>query len=382
MELVGDRRTRDRGSTPGGTGAGAGQLLAAPDKFRGTVSAAEAAGAMARGASSLGWSTRQIPLADGGEGLLEALGSVADERCEVEVEGPLGSPVTAAWLRIGTVAVVEMAQASGLLLAGGAEGNDPMRASTRGTGQLVLAAARSLTDAHRSAPASVGDELPGGAAVGTVVVGLGGSATTDGGWGALSAIEEAGGLGGVALVGACDVDVGFVEAAPRFGPQKGADDIQVGTLVERLDGLALAYRDGYGVDVGSVAGAGAAGGLGGAIVALGGRLQSGFEVVSELLGFDEALRASRVVVTGEGAFDETSLLGKVVGSVLRAASSAGVPVVIIAGRTSDGAVASATGSGATVVSLTERFGRDRALGDTAGCIEEALVACLETGAFD
>ena len=105
-------------------------------------------------------------------------------------------------------------------------------------------------------------------------------------------------------------------------------------------------------------------------------------MVSELVGFDDALPASRVVVTGEGAFDDTSLLGKVVGSVLRDASSAGVPVVIIAGVVSDGAAASARESGAVVVSLTERFGRERALGDTGRCIEEALVACLETGAFD
>jgi len=384
-------RTTDPWSAPGGAGARAGagagaaevrQLLAAPDKFRGTVTAQEAAEAMARGASSLGWSTRQIPLADGGEGLIEALGPAGGERSEVEVEGPLGSPVTAAWLRIGSVAVVEMAQASGLLLAGGAEGNDPLRASTRGTGQLVVAAARSLIDAHRSAAASGGDRGQGEDTVGTVVVGLGGSATTDGGWGALSVIEEAGGLGGVALVGACDVDVGFVEAAPRFGPQKGADDAQVVALSERLDSLATRYRDRYGIDVRSVAGTGAAGGLGGAIVALGGRLRSGFEVVSELVGFDDALPASRVVVTGEGAFDDTSLLGKVVGSVLRDASSAGVPVVIIAGVVSDGAAASARESGAVVVSLTERFGRERALGDTGRCIEEALVACLETGAFD
>ncbi len=357
-------------------------VLAAPDKFRGTATAAEAAAAMARGASSLGWATRQIPLADGGEGLIEALESLGGEREEVEVEGPLGRPVTAVWLRIGTVAVVEMAQASGLLLAGGAEGNDPLGASTRGTGQLIVAAARSLVEAHRSATASEGYGPAGATAPGTVVVGLGGSATTDGGWGALSAIEEAGGLGGVDLVAACDVDVGFVEAAPRFGPQKGADEAQVALLGERLDGLARRYRHRYGIDVRSVAGAGAAGGLGGAIVALGGRLRSGYDVVSELLGFGDALRASRVVVTGEGAFDDTSLLGKVVGSVLRDASSAGVPVVIIAGRVSAGAAASARGSGATVVSLTDRFGPERALGDTIRCIEEAVEECLRTGSFD
>ncbi len=357
------------------------RLLVAPDKFRGTATAAEAAEAMARGAASLGWTTRQIPLADGGEGLLEALDSVGGERYDMEVEGPLGRPVTAAWLRMGTVAVVEMAQASGLLLAGGAEGNDPVRASTRGTGQLVVAAARSLAAARRSGKAATGDGPSGDTGPGTVVVGLGGSATTDGGWGALAAIEEAGGLGGVALVGACDVDVGFVEAAPRFGPQKGADTGQVALLVDRLDGLARRYRDRYGVDVRSVAGAGAAGGLGGAIVALGGRLRSGYDVVSDLLGLGEALRESQLVVTGEGAFDDTSLLGKVVGSVLRDASSAGVPVVIIAGQVSDGAAAAAAESGATVVSLTDRFGRERSVGDTARCIEQAVVECLGSGAF-
>ncbi len=351
-------------------------LLVAPDKFRGTVTAAEAAEAMARGAASRGWTARQIPLADGGEGLLEAVGSNGGERHELEVGGPLGEPVRVEWLRRGNVAVVEMAQASGLLLAGGAEGNDPLRASTRGTGELVVAAARALADEPRS-PGASDAGLAGQAAV---IIGLGGSATTDGGWGALSAIEEAGGLGGVDLVGACDVDVGFVDAARRFGPQKGADPGQVATLTDRLENLAERYQDRYGVDVRSVPGAGAAGGLGGAIVALGGRLRSGFEVVSELLGFSDALLASQLVVTGEGAFDDTSLLGKVVGSVLRDAASVGVPVVVIAGQVTP--VASAAAAGATVVSLTERFGKERALDDTARCIEEAMAAVLDAGGFD
>ncbi len=350
-------------------------VLVAPDKFRGTVTAAEAAEAMARGAASRGWTTRQIPLADGGEGLLEALETHGGERHELDVEGPLGDPVRAEWLGWGRVAVVEMAQASGLLLAGGAEGNDPLRASTRGTGELVVEAARALAEPPRSP--TVSDVGLAGEA--TVIIGLGGSATTDGGWGALSVIEEAGGLHGVRLVGACDVDVGFVDAARRFGPQKGADPAQVATLSDRLEDLADRYHDRYGVDVRSVPGAGAAGGLGGAIVALGGRLRSGFEVVSDLLGFGEALLASQLVVTGEGAFDDTSLLGKVVGSVLRDAASVGVPVVVIAGRVS--AAASAAAAGATVVSLTERFGEERALGDTARCIEEAMEEVLGAGAF-
>ena len=342
-------------------------VLVAPDKFRGTVTAAEAAEAMARGAGSLGWSVRQMPLADGGEGLLEALGPRAGAPHTVEVEGPLGRPVVAEWVQSGRVAVVEMAQASGLLLAGGAVGNDPLGASTRGTGQLIVAAAR-----------SVAAEPSGGSERATVVVGLGGSATTDGGWGALSAVEEAGGLGDVALVGACDVDVGFVDAAPRFGPQKGADPAQVDELATRLEQLAGRYLDRYGVDVRAVPGAGAAGGLGGAIVVLGGRLRSGYEVVAELLGFREALAASRVVLTGEGAFDATSLLGKVVGSVLDDAGTAGVPVLIVAGRVTAEAAEAATAAGATVISLVERYGRERALGDTARCIEAATVEGLST----
>ena len=340
-------------------------LLVAPDKFRGTVSAREAAGAMDRGAASLGWSVRQIPLADGGEGLLDALSALGGERATVEVEGPLGVPVVAEWLRIGDVAVVEMAQASGLVLAGGAEGNDPVRASTRGTGQLIVAAARSLGGGVP--PRGAGRPVRP-----TVVVGLGGSATTDGGRGAATAIEEGGGLGGVQLLGACDVDVGFRQAAGRFGPQKGADPVQVVELEARLDAVARWYEERYGVDVRAVAGAGAAGGLGGAIVALGGRLRSGYEVVTELVGFADALRGCRLVVTGEGAFDATSLLGKVVGSVMRDAAACGVQAAVIAGQVSEEAGLAAEAAGVPVVSLTERFGRRRALGDTAWCIEQAV----------
>ena len=121
------------------------------------------------------------------------------------------------------------------------------------------------------------------------MVGLGGSATTDGGLGALTAVREAGGLGGVELVGACDVDIGFVEAAREFAPQKGATGAQVVELEDRLRSLAERYRRELGVDVLDVPGAGAAGGMGGAIVALGGRLRSGFQVVEEALDLDSVM---------------------------------------------------------------------------------------------
>ena len=320
---------------------------------------------MARGAAALGWSVRQVPLSDGGEGLLDALAGPDDVRERVEVEGPLGRPVTAEWLRIGDVAVVEMAQASGLALAGGAEGNDPMGATTRGTGQLIVAAARRIAG------------MPARRHAGTVVVGLGGSATTDGGLGALSAIEEAGGLGDVELVGACDVVVGFLQAPSRFGPQKGADPAQVRELEGRLDDLARTLEGRYGVDVRDVAGTGAAGGLGGAIVALGGRLRSGYEVVSELVGLSAALSSSQMVMTGEGAFDATSLLGKVVGSVLGEATRVGDSG---SGHRRPGDPRGRRGGPCRgrIGGVVDRAVRSRngPVGDTTRCIEQAVAECL------
>jgi glycerate 2-kinase len=354
-------------------------LLAAPDKFRGTASAQQVSGAMAKGAGALGWSVCQMPLSDGGEGLLDVLAGRGGTLQTVVVTGPGGAPTEAAWLRMGGMAVVEMARASGLMLAGGAKKNDAVAATSRGTGELIVAAARNLSHQGRRSPpdpeAAI-DLDSGGRGTPTIVVGLGGSATTDGGLGALEAIEEAGGLGGVQLVGACDVEVGFIDAARRFAPQKGADRAQVAALEVRLDELASRYQRQFGIDVRTVTGAGAAGGFGGAIVALGGTLRSGYQVVTELLGFDQVLRTSQVVVTGEGAFDATSLLGKVVGSVLADASESGVPALVIAGRVEQEASEVARAAGARVVSLSERFGEKRARADTERCIEESVAEHL------
>ena len=140
--------------------------------------------------------------------------------------------------------------------------------------------------------------------------------------------------------------------------------------------MAREYAERYGVDVRTIGGTGAAGGFGGAVVALGGRLRSGYEVVTELLGFRDLLRGSQLVVTGEGALDATSLLGKVVGSVLADASEDGVPVLVIAGRASPDTVVEVQRSGATVVALTDRFGADRAVADAAQCIEESVAGYL------
>ncbi len=356
-------------------------ILAAPDKFRGTATARQAAEAIAGAGSSRGRTVRQLPLSDGGEGFLDVLDALGGTRGNVEVTGPLGSPVEASFLRIGNLAVLEMAQASGLLLAGGAEGNDAVAATTRGTGELMVAAARSLVRHPGSPP--VGGAPPsvlpgqGSQPLGTIVVGLGGSATTDGGLGALRSIEERGGLGGMELVGACDVTVGFIEAAVGFSRQKGAGEEQVAELEERLRRLAGQYQAEYGVDVRAVPGAGAAGGLGGALVVLGGRLRSGYEVITELLGFHQALAQSSLVVTGEGGLDLTSLAGKVVGSVVQEASALGVPSLVVAGRASPEATEAVERFGSRVVSLSDRFGEGRALSDTASCIEAAVAEHLD-----
>ena len=273
------------------------------------------------------------------------------------VTGPLGEPVVASWWMGEGVAVVESAAASGLPLAGGAAGNDPLRASTRGTGELVVAAVSA--GARR------------------VLVGVGGSATTDGGRGALEAIEAAGGLGGTEVVVACDVETRFVDAAEQFGPQKGATAAQVLELRDRLATFAVRLRDRYGVDVTAIAGSGAAGGLAGGLAAVGARLVPGFGVVAESVGFSDRLSRARFVVTGEGRLDASSWSGKVVGAVVRAAGRVGVPVLVVAGAVGPGGIdPEAMGPDVEVRSLVDLFGEAQALSDPARCVEEVVAGAL------
>ncbi|HWE69018.1 MAG TPA: glycerate kinase [Acidimicrobiales bacterium] len=344
-------------------------IVAAPDKFRGTATAVAVAGAIGRAGSLAGWSVVETPLSDGGEGLLEALRRPGDRWETLEVTGPLGEPVSASWLLGEHRAVIEMAQASGLSLAGGPEGNRPLEATTRGAGQLLAAAARALTAAR---PPSSDGPLP------SIIIGLGGSATTDGGAGAMAVVESAGGLGRVDLVAACDVSIGFVDAATLFAPQKGATPVQVAALAERLDRLADEYQTRFGTNVRGLPGAGAAGGLGAAVVALGGRLEVGYRLVSDLVGLPDALGQADMVITGEGALDATSFTGKVVDGVLGDAAALGIRCLVIAGRATVEAVATARDYGAEVVSLLERFGEDRATRDTVACVEEAVTQILQS----
>jgi glycerate kinase len=288
-------------------------------------------------------------MADGGEGILEAMGGTVRRS---RVRGPLGETVEAEWRLRGTTAVIEMAQAAGLELLGGAEWNDPMRANTAGVGDLIGAAV--AAGAKR------------------VVVGVGGSATTDGGLACLSALEPHARLSGIELVVACDVTTTFVDAAEHFAPQKGATPAQVALLRRRLERLAQVYEEDHGVDVRDLPGSGAAGGLAGGLAAVGATLMSGFEVVSDSVGLAEKLEDADLVVTGEGFLDEQSFRGKVVGGVAELAADLGVPVLVVVGRVYDGEPPFPV----EVVSLVDRYGEERALHDTAACIEDAVTAHL------
>ncbi|OWY59621.1 hypothetical protein B7486_73580, partial [cyanobacterium TDX16] len=186
-------------------------VVVAVDKFRGTATASEVLAAARAGAEVAGCTHAGLALSDGGEGFLEALGG---PNRSTEVTGPLGEPVSAAWRSAGRTAVVEMATASGLLLAGGADGNDAVAATTAGTGELLVAAYDA--GARR------------------ILVGVGGSATTDGGLGALQAMEPVTRFRSVEIVVACDVRIPFTAAAPRFAPQKGASPAQAKLLERRL----------------------------------------------------------------------------------------------------------------------------------------------------
>ena len=324
------------------------RVVAAPDKFRGTATASQVAAAVAQAAEAAGWECTQIPLADGGEGTLEALGG---PNRRTIVTGPLGDQVEAEWRLAGRTAVIEMARASGLDLVGGAEGNDPIAASTYGTGELIMAA------------------LDAGAR--RILVGVGGSATTDGGLGALRAMYPLPRLRGIELLVACDVRTGFVEAAEVFAPQKGASPAQVELLRRRLERLAQVYREDHGVDVAELPGAGAAGGLAGGLAAAGASLVEGFDLVADELDLDAALDGADLVVTGEGFLDEQSFDGKVVGGVLDRATDACVPVLAVAGEVFDDA-----GQRLHAVSLVERFGEERSRTDTVACVEEVVAEAL------
>ena len=288
------------------------RLLLAPDKFKGTFTAAEVAAALGRGVERAGFAPPDLcPVADGGDGtlsiLLTALGGTT---AGLTVSDPLGRAVAAGFALIegGGTAIVEVAEASGLARVSEAH-RDAERASSRGTGELIAAA------------------VDAGAAV--ALAAAGGSAMTDGGLGAIEAVREAGGLRGARLVVLCDVRTPFEDAARVYGPQKGADPAAVGRLTARLDRLATSFaRDPRGVPM-----TGAAGGLAGGLWSeLDARLEPGGPFVLSALDFDERLRATKAVITGEGRLDATTLEGKIVGEIATRARQGGVPCHAVCGQ--------------------------------------------------
>jgi len=351
------------------------------------------AAAIGAGASAAGWTATELPLSDGGEGLLEVTGGANQWSL---VTGPLGEPTTAAWRldtthsprsdgsgrgprvaarragaaqapprdqlptelwadpRGGPTAVIEMSQAAGLVLAGGPERNDAVAATTTGVGELILHAVRA--GAQR------------------IVVGCGGSASTDGGAGAIAAIGGPGQLVGVEVVVACDVTVGFLGAAHRFGPQKGASPQEVELLERRLSDLADRYVAEFGRDVRSLDGAGAAGGLAGGLFAIGASLVAGFELVAALVHLDGEVRRAGAVVTGEGCLDDQSFAGKVDGGVAGRAGER--PVLCVAGRVTRGGRTEALARGLDVVSLSERVGEETAMARPLGLVADVTAAWL------
>ena len=349
------------------------RVLLAPDSFKGSITATAAAAALARGwlAERPGDQVSCLPLADGGEGTLDVLAAATPGARwhRALVTGPGNAPVDCAWLELpGAVAAVELARASGLPLL---PRPDPLRSHTVGLGQVI------------------GRVLDQGAQ--TIVIGLGGSASTDGGTGALAALgarflDAAGddlppGGGALASLAAVDTSrlrppslLGPLGAAAVFGPQKGARPPQIARLETGLARLAKLL----GGDP-SAPGAGAAGGTGyGLAAGWGAALAPGAPELARLAGLGRAVAGADLVVTGEGRFDPTSLTGKATGTVIAAAAAAGVPVAVVAGQISGAPPAAA--AVVTLAGLAGGPGRAQAdPGHWLGLAGRALARDLAAG---
>ncbi|HKW06128.1 MAG TPA: glycerate kinase [Candidatus Dormibacteraeota bacterium] len=363
------------------------KVLVAPNAFKGTLTAPQAAAAIAEGVREVFPDAEviEVPIADGGDGTVEALVSARRGAYRsADVDGPLGDPVEARYGLIdsGRSAVVELATSSGLTLIDPSR-RDPRRASTYGFGQLLQAARAQ--------------------GVNEIIAGIGGSATNDGGAGMAQALgirllDASGGdlpRGGAALINlervdrsgldpgwrslrlrvACDVTnplTGPTGASHVYGPQKGADP----KTVEELDRALKRFGEVVGVD--DLPGAGAAGGTGAGLVAfLGASLERGAPLVVSATGFDGHLAGCDVVFTGEGRADEQTAYGKAPGEVARRASGAGIPVVLLAGSKGPGWQALNSLGVTAVVTLTEEGENARdAFRDPGGLLRRAaVVAC-------
>jgi glycerate kinase len=279
------------------------RALAAPASLKGVLSAAEAATALAVGFAAVGVEADELPIADGGEGTAAVLAAALGGAWrEAKVSDPLGRPVDARWLELpeGT-AVIESAEAIGLGRVRRGE-LDPLRASSRGLGELIVAASRARSR--------------------TLLVCLGGSATVDGGAGVREVLEKL----PLQTTALHDVRTTLADAARLYGPQKGATADEVTILERRLAAMdeLRPYAD--------LPGAGAAGGLGAAFAALGAELVPGASYVLDRIGFRLAARRAALVVTGEGVVDETTAEGKASAAALQACLEEGIRCAVFGGR--------------------------------------------------
>lgn len=323
------------------------RIVIAPDKFKGSLSATQVAAAIAAGLRAE-WPAAElvtIPVADGGDGTVDAAVAAGFERMPVTVAGPTGEPVHTSYGRRGETAVVELACACGLMLLPGGR-REPLTASSLGAGQVLAAA------------------LEAGAR--RIIFGVGGSASTDGGAGLLQALgarvlDSRGsllgrGLGGGALRDVASLDLRLLHPALRtcsvilatdvtnpltgphgaaevYGPQKGASTAQVSELASGLRRWAAVVAAAVGVDWSPAPGAGAAGGVGfAALAVLRAEPRPGIGLVLDLADFDSTLADAELVITGEGSLDEQSLSGKAPVGVAQAAGRHGIPVVAVVGR--------------------------------------------------
>ena len=366
-------------------------ILLACDKFKGTLTSAQVATALSPALTDSGHTVASVPIADGGDGTVAAALAAGFEPRTATVAGPLGQPVTATWARSGDTALVELAEASGIALVTPTR-DSALNASTHGTGELITHA------------------LDAGCT--RIVLAVGGSSSTDGGAGMLTALGAGllnesgqpvppGGLGlleidRIDLTGvdsrlrdaqvilASDVDnplLGDVGAAAVYGPQKGAQPTEVALLDRALThfrdrlaeavGLSSRLPEGTTVEeLALTAGAGAAGGTGfGALVVLGAQMRPGADYIMEIVGFTDALQAADVVVTGEGRFDRQTLHGKGPGEVIDRAQAAGLPVWVVCGAaelTADDAPG-VTG----IIELRDLAPVETCLADPAPVVEQA-----------
>ncbi|MFC7675763.1 glycerate kinase [Mycolicibacterium sp. GCM10028919] len=338
------------------------RVLVAPDCFGDSLTAVEAATAISRGWGAARPSDQLVsaPQSDGGPGFVDVLASRLGGLRTAQVSGPLSDDVTAQWVfdEASGTAYVECAQACGLALLGGPPNVDTaLAAHSRGVGQLV--------------------DLAITAGATRIVVGLGGSGCTDGGKGLVDAL---GGLStardrlaGIDLIAATDVEhplLGPMGAAAVFGPQKGADPDTVAVLERRLADWATELNAVAGRDVAVEAGAGAAGGLGAALLALGARRASGAAVIADFTGLADDVAAADLIITGEGRFDDQSLHGKVVSALTGMADPARTEVLVLAGQVTLSAEELAAAGVGAARSITDYAGSvQRAIDDAANQLE-------------